>query len=91
MGPGRADGETKSGAEDLLIAWLKTRLARLCAQLGLEGKLSAVYSWHDLRHAFAERKTSHGLVWLWDRLGHSSVSMTERYLRNVLRVDTAKM
>jgi integrase len=90
-GPGRAEGETKGNAEQLLIAWLKTRLARHCAQLMLDGKLSAVYSWHDLRHAFAERNAGRGLMWLRDRLGHSSVSVTERYLRNALHVDTGRM
>lgn len=91
-GPGRAEGETKGSAEQLLsIAWLKTRLARRCAQLMLDGKLSAVYSWHDLRHAFAHWNAGRGMVWLRDRLGHSSVSVTERYLRNVLHADTGKM
>jgi len=37
-----------------MVAWLKTRLVRLCAELLGEG-ISAVYSWHDLRHAFAQR------------------------------------
>ena len=90
-GPGRVDGETKGSPEALLIAWLKTRLARLCRRLQGEEKLGVVYSWHDLRHAFAERNAGRGLVWLRDRLGHSSVSVTERYLRNVLNVDTGKM
>jgi integrase len=87
--PGRPDA--KGSPEELLIAWLKTRLARLCAQLMVDGKIGAVYSWHDLRHAFAERNAARGLVWLRDRLGHSSVSVTERYLRNVLNADTGKM
>ncbi len=87
-GPGRANGETKGNPEELLVAWLKTRL---CAQLMADGKLSAVFSWHDLLHAFAERNAGRGLVWLRDRLGHSSVSVTERYLRNVLNIDTRKM
>lgn len=56
-----------------------------------EGKLAVVYSWHDLRHAFARRHASRGLVWLRDRLGHSNISVTERYLRNVLGVDTGRM
>jgi len=90
-GPGRLEGATKGNPEELLIAWLKTRLARLCGRLVQEGKISAVYSWHDLRHAFAERNAGKGLVWLRDRLGHSSVSVTERYLRNVLNMDTEKM
>jgi integrase len=85
------DGGTKGRAEELLIAWLKTRLARLCAQLELDKKLSAVFSWHDFRHAFAQRNAGRRLVWLRDRLGHDSVSVTERYLRNVLHVDTGKM
>ena len=84
-------GRRRAARKQLLIAWLKTRLARLCAQLMIDGKLGAVYSWHDLRHAFAERNADRGLVWLRDRLGHSSVSVTERYLRNVLNVDTGKM
>ena len=53
-GTARAQGEAKGGPEELLIAWLKTRLARLCTQLMLDGKLSAVCSWHDLRHVFAQ-------------------------------------
>jgi integrase len=90
-GPGRMEGATKGNPEELLIAWLKTRLARLCAQLVVDGKIGAVYSWHDLRHAFAERNAGRGLVWLRDRLGHSSVAVTERYLRNVLNVNTQEM
>ena len=53
---------TKGSPEDLLIAWLKTRLARICGRLVEEGKIGAVYSWHDLRHAFAERNASGRLV-----------------------------
>ncbi|MBE3063508.1 MAG: site-specific integrase [Spirochaetes bacterium] len=87
--PGRGYSET--APEDLLIAWLKTRLARLCAHLMLDGRIAAVYSWHDLRHAFAERNAARGLVWLRDRLGHSGVAVTERYLRNVLNADTREM
>jgi integrase len=89
-GPGR-DMLTKGNPEKLLVAWLKTRLARLCTELVAERKIAAVYSWHDLRHAFAERNAGRGLVWLRDRLGHSSVSVTERYPRNVLNADTGKM
>ena len=90
-GPGLLDGLTKGGPEELLIARLKTRLARLCRQLTLEGKLAAVYSWHDLRHAYAERNAGRGLLWLRDRLGHSSVAVTERDLRNTLSANTKRM
>ena len=34
---------TKGGPGALLIAWLKTQLARLCAQLTVDGKIGAVY------------------------------------------------
>ena len=85
-GPGRV--LTKGNPEDLFVAWLKTRLARLCWRLLTDGKIGAVYSWHDLRHAFAERNAGRGLTWLRDRLGHASVGVTERYLRNVLKADT---
>lgn len=90
--PRRPSGRyTETPAADLLVAWLRTWLAWLCAQLVADGKIVAVYSWHDLRHAFAERNKDRGLVWLRDRLGHASVAITGRYLRNVLSVDTAKM
>jgi len=42
--PARAEAETKGNPEELLIAWLM-RLARLCAQLMLDGKLGVVNSW----------------------------------------------
>jgi integrase len=89
----RAPGwiETKGTPEELLIAWLKVKLARLCRRLMTDEKIAAVYSWHDLRHAFAERNAGRGLAWLRDRLGHSGIAVTERYLRNVLNADTAKM
>jgi len=84
-------GTTKGTPEELLIAWLKARFARLCGRLIERGKLGTVYSWHDLRHSFAERNAARGLVWLRERLGHSSVAVTERYLRNVLNADTERM
>ncbi len=86
-GPGRVDVETKGNLYEILIAWLKTRLVRLCAQLMMDGKLSAVYSWHDLSHAFAQRNAGRGLVWLPDGLGHSSVSVTECYVLSQERAE----
>jgi integrase len=66
-------------------------LARLCLRLVNDKKLAAVYSWHDLRHAFAQRNAFRGPMWRRARLGHASISMMERYLRNVLGVDTEAM
>jgi integrase len=48
----RIDGVTKGNARELLVAWLKTRLARLCAQLVLDGKsprstLGTIYGTHS--------------------------------------------
>ena len=54
------EGTTKGNPEELLVAWLKTRLAWLCQELATDGKLATVFSWHDLRHAFAERNAAPG-------------------------------
>ncbi len=54
---------------------------RLCAA----GKLEAVYSAHDLRHAFAVRlyKRTIDICRVQNALGHASVSVTEGYLRSL--------
>ena len=88
-GEGRGESDTSPG--DLLIDWLKTKLRRLCERLVSEGKIGTVYSFHDLRHAFAGRNVDRGMLWLRDALGHSSISITEKYLRNTLHVDTRSM
>lgn len=41
-GDGPGDAEEGSSPDELLVAWLKTRLARLCAQLVIDEKLGAV-------------------------------------------------
>lgn len=68
-----------------------SRVRRHIEDLKKRGQIGEVYSPHDLRHYFAQTHLSCGLHWLADRLGHSSVSVTERYLRNVLGVDTSAM
>jgi site-specific recombinase XerD len=73
------------------VALLKMRLARICRALQLDGKLRAVYSWHDFRHAFAQATVGRGMQRLKAALGHSSISVTERYLKNSLALDTGKM
>ena len=74
-----------------MIARLQMKLERLCGRLVTQGKIQAVYSFHDLRHAFAERNAAKGLRWLQRRLGHSQIAITEKYLRNTLALDTEKL
>jgi len=69
------------------IEALKSRFSRLVSMLHESGRIDARYSFHDLRHAFAETHKTKGLFWLKNALGHSSVSVTEGYLRNVLKTD----
>jgi integrase len=81
-------GESNTPVEDRFTIAMKTRLARHVAALVKAGRIKAAYSWHDFRHAFAERNADKGLVWIRDRLGQSSIAVTEKYLRNVLGKDT---
>lgn len=69
------------------IEALKWRFSDAVAKLHEAGKLAAKYSPHDLRHAYAEQHKDRGLYWLKDALGHSSVAITETYLRNTLGID----
>ncbi len=81
-------GSSETPAADRFTIAMKTRLSRITRPLAEAGRIRTAYSWHDFRHAFAERNAHRGLVWLRDRLGQSSVSVTERYLRNTLGRDT---
>jgi len=72
-----------------MAAALTTRLVRHCESLKAAGALGAVYSPHDFRHAFAEAHAARGLVWLRDRMGHSSIAVTEHYLKNTLGRNTS--
>lgn len=65
---------------------ISAKILRLCASLKESGEISAAFSPHDFRHAFAESNGHRGLAWLRDRLGHASIMVTERYLRNSLGV-----
>jgi len=69
------------------VGALRLRFVRLIARLHADGQVAARYSVHDLRHGFAERNKRRGLYWLAKALGHSSVGVTEGYLRNSLGVD----
>ncbi len=74
-----------------VVQRLKMRLARTEKVLLAGGEVAAVYSWQDFRHAFAAKNAHHGLAWIAAHLGHSSIAITERYLRNVLVLDTSKL
>jgi len=82
--------EVATSAERI-IALLKMRLLRVCDELAASGLVRERYSWHDLRHAYAESHADHGLRWLSKRLGHASIAVTERYLRNKLAIDTEEL
>ncbi len=71
-------------------AALSSRIGRHCAALKDSKLVAAAYSPHDFRHYFAQKHADRGLVWLRDRLGHASIAVTERYLRNTLGVDTVQ-
>ena len=81
----------QTSAEGLMIARLQMKLQRLCFQLVAQGRIQAVYSFHDLRHAFAEANSAKGLRWLQRRLGHAAIAITEKYLRNTLAMDTERL
>lgn len=66
---------------------LAGRLRILCHSLKKAGKLSAIYSFNDLRHKFALDNLDKGVSWIQKRLGYSSLVSTERYLKNTLGVD----
>jgi integrase len=83
--------EAQTSMDGLVVARLQMRLQRLCQELVAEGKIRAVYSFHDLRHAYAEAKAGKGLRWLQRRLGHASIAITEKYLRNTLALDTENL
>jgi integrase len=83
--------QAQTSMEELVVARLQMKLQRLCQELVAEGRIQAIYSFHDLRHAYAEAKAGKGLRWLQRRLGHASIAITEKYLRNTLALDTEKL
>ena len=91
-GPGRADGGTKGsrGGAPHRLAEDAARSALRAARAGRKA-LRCLLLARSPPCVRASGTPAAGLVWLRDRLGHSSVSVTERYLRNVLHADTGKM
>ena len=80
--------QAQTSTEGLVTARLQMKLQRLCFQLVAQGRINTVYSFHDLRHAFAERNAAKGLRWLQRRLGHAAIAITEKYL---MAVDTERL
>ena len=77
--------------ENQVIQRLKQRIDRTERELFAQGRIAALYSWQDFRHAYAAKNADNGITWLATHLGHSSIAITERYLRNVLAIDTRKL
>jgi len=80
-------GNGRKPFAQVTVGALRLRFARLVSRLYLHGQVAARYSVHDLRHGFAERNKSRGLYWLANALGHSSVSVTQAYLKNTLGIE----
>jgi len=74
-----------------VVQRLKMRLARTERELLANGRIAAAYSWQDFRHLYASTNAHRGISWVAAHLGHSSIAITERYLRNVLALDTSKL
>lgn len=87
----RNTGTSTSNDEERFTAVMKTRLARHVGKRKEEGKIKATYSFHDFRHAFADRNADKGLLWIQQHLGQTSLAATEKYMRNVLGKDTRFM
>ena len=87
----RNTGTSTSNDEERFTAVMKTRLARHVGKRKEEGKIKATYSFHDFRHAFADRNADKGLLWIQQHLGQTSLAATEKYMRNVLGKDTRLM
>jgi integrase len=62
------------------------RFRRLTRRLKAEGRISAAFSVHDLRHYFAVNlyaRLTHDIYAVSRALGHANVGVTERYLRSI--------
>jgi len=70
---------------------LGARVFKHCKKLYQKGIIAAAYSPHDFRHAFAEAHLHLGLKRLRELLGHASISVTDKYLRNTLGTNTMQM
>lgn len=80
-----------SGHNSIASHSLSEGLRNLCRYLQEDGILSGAYTFHKFRHHFAMNNLDKGIMWLKERLGHASVTITEQYLRGKLRVSTRDM
>jgi integrase len=71
--------------EGLTATRILDRFRYLVRRLHAEGRITALYSVHDLRHAFAVRlyEATHDVYQVEKALGHANVSVTEGYLRSL--------
>jgi site-specific recombinase XerD len=75
--------------EPLSDRYVRDMLKRLAARAGLEKRVHP----HGLRHTHAAELVREGVPMnvIRDQLGHSSLSVTDRYLRNVAPADLIKL
>lgn len=67
------------------VGQIEDALRYLSGKLHLEGKITARYSAHDLRHAFALRfyRATRDVYAVKVALGHATVQVTENYLKGL--------
>jgi len=75
----------RSPFQDKAVHQIEGGLCYLTKKLHATGQISARYSCHDLRHAFAVRiyKATHDVYQVEKALGHVGVRVTEAYLRSL--------
>ena len=69
-------------------AYVRGLLRRLARKAGVEGRVHP----HGLRHSFAARQARRGtsMTTIRDALGHSSIAVTDRYLREVAPMEVVQ-
>ena len=75
----------RSPFEDKAVHQIEDGFRYLTKKLHAAGQISARYSCHDLRHAFAVRiyQSTHDVYRVEKALGHANVGVTETYLRSL--------
>jgi len=75
----------RAGTPSAVANTISARITSLTRALASKGVIATAYSPHDLRNASAEANASKGLMGLKERIGHTTIGVTEHYLRNASR------